>query len=184
MRRTLSAVLSAATTVAALGVSGCAPRDESGALPAPVPIPPASVAAPQPGPLPPPEALADVMNRLADPNVPGPEKMGLVEDAAPQDGATFDRFAAALRDGGFSPVTFTATEMRWSDARPGDVIATITASGPTSTASITDAGQFAFPKEFRPRAGGWQLSHDSAEMLLAFGNSRTDARTETPTPTR
>lgn len=164
-------------------MSGCAPRDEAQPGPGPnqVPAPSAVPERPAPGPLPAPEALADVMARLADPNVPGTEKLGLIEDTAPADAAALDRFAAALRDSGFTPVRFTASEMRWSDSRPGDVIATITAAAPESAATTAvSAGQFAFPMEFRPDGTGWQLSRDTAEMLLAFGN----ARTEPSAPTR
>lgn len=120
------------------------------------------------------------MARLADPDVPGTEKLILVEDTGPPDAVALDRFAAALRDSGFTPVTFTADELRWSDNRPGDVIATITAAGPESTPAGAGPGQFAFPMEFRPSERGWQLSRATAEMLLAFGN----ARTEPPAPTR
>ena len=56
----------------------------------------------------------------------------------------------------------------------------VTCSPPST---VTDAGTgrhnrarvFTFPMEFRPHDGGWQLTGDTADMLLAFGNARTEA---------
>ena len=168
--------------MAALGLSGCVPTGDESApcrWPRRRSQPSAGGAAPpDPGPLPAPEALADVMYRLADPAVPGPEKLALVEDTAPAGRGHLDRFAAALRDGGFTPVTFTAdrhevvgrpspaTCWRPSTSRPPDIRPT--------------PGEFSFPMEFRPHAGGWQLTRETADMLLAFGNARTEAGRRAP----
>lgn len=63
--------------------------------------PPSTIA-----PLPPPNALTDVLARMADANIPGADKLDLVENATPADGAAMDKFATALRDGGYAPATF------------------------------------------------------------------------------
>ena len=184
MRHHLFTVLGAATIVAALGLSGCSTQSESKSAPSSV-VPPAAVqAAPPPAeaaPLPAPEALTDVMYRLADPAVPGKDKLDLVENTTADEAGTIDRFAAALRDGGFTPLTFAASEIRWSDHQPGDALATIN----VTTSNPANPGGFTFPMEFRPHNGGWQLSRETADMLLAFGNARTEAGpTTSPAPPR
>jgi len=182
MPRTSIAVLSAATIVAALALSGCSSHDES--KPAPNPVAPQSSAAAtapsDPGAaLPAPEALADVLYRLADPAVKGSDKLALVESTTPDDAATIDRFAAALRDGGFTPLTVTASDIRWSDRQPSDALATVN----VTTSNPANPGLFTFPMEFRPHDGGWQLSRETADMLLVFGNARTEANGPSPSPT-
>lgn len=172
-----------AVLLAALAVAGCS-ADTQARIGGPVSLSPQQVAATPTAPPPPPEALADVMYRLADPAVPGAEKLALVQDSAPPDAAVFDRFAAALRDSGFAPVTFTATDVRWADPAPAAagtpeprVLATITvASGtaPEETASddstaSEEPGDFRFPMAFIAGPSGWALTRDTAEMLLAFG---------------
>lgn len=181
MRVTPITVLSAAV-IAALGLSGCADLNRPPSTPNPVPPPASSIAAPaaDPGPLPAPEALTDVLYRLADPAVPGRDKLPLVENATADDAATIDQFAAALRDGGFNPVTFTGTDVRWSDRRPGDALATVTVAPPNPATSST----FTFPMEFAPHDGGWQLTRETADTLLAFGNGGTQPAPAGPTPTR
>ena len=158
-------LLSAVTVVAAFGVSGCT---TPAGQPAPTSSSPlaeaSSVAVPSPVPLPAPEALTAVMDRLADPVVNGGEKLALIQDGAPQDAATLDRFASALRDGGYVPVSFTATDVAWSEVKPGEVLATVK----VATSNPGDHGEFAFPLAFRPGPAGWQLTRDTAEMLLAF----------------
>src|SRR4029077_15117722 len=110
MHRHLSVVLSAATAVAAFWLSGCSHREPK--------VPPSSpsatvtaasspiITAPPTAPLPSPEALTEVLNRLADPNVPGITKVSLVEGATPESAATLDKFTNALRDNGYLPMTF------------------------------------------------------------------------------
>lgn len=169
MRSTIAGGL----VVAGLGLSGCSPAPQPGQAAMPVTVSPSQPAAPAPppaaAPLPPADALTDVMYRLADPAVPGPAKLILVAGSSAPDAAVLDRFAAALRDGGFNPATFTATDIRWSQTPPGDVVATIT----VTTANPAEPAAFTFPMEFTPAPdGGWQLTRDTAEMLFAFGNSR------------
>lgn len=105
------------------------------------------------------EALTEVIYRLADPTVPGADKVPLVEDAIPADAARLERFAIALRDGGFAPLNVTATGIT-PGARPGEVVATI------EVARAEPGDGFSFPMGFRPTGGGWQLTRETAEMLL------------------
>ena len=122
--------------------------------------------APPTAPLPPPEALTEVLNRLADPNVPGINKVSLVEGATPESAATLDKFTNALRDNGYLPMTFAANNIAWSDKNPSNVMATVSVNTPRA-----NNGKFTFPMEFTPFQGGWQFSRRTAEMLLALGNS-------------
>jgi hypothetical protein len=169
-RTTITTVLSAATvTVAAFGLGGCA--DHS---PPPAPAPsasssPTAVMAPPPAtPLPTPEALTDVLSRLADVAVPGDARTGLVEDAGPGDAAALDRFGKALADNGSLPLTFQARDVAWSSARTGDVTATVIVTTPNP-----QAGEFSFPMEFTPSGAGWQLTRGTADLLLDFGAAQT-----------
>jgi hypothetical protein len=136
-----------------------------------------TVAAARPAaPLPPPEALTGVLYRLADPAVPGTEKLSLVEGATADNAVAFDKFATALLDGGYAPMTFEATGIAWSDRDPADVVANVNVTTPNR-----NVHGFSFPMEFKPYQGGWQLSQQTADMLLAFGASPVGAG---PTPTR
>jgi hypothetical protein len=176
MQRGLSIALSAAAAVAVLGLAGCShagPRVVSSpSSRGPATSTPLIVAAPPSAPLPSADALIDVLNRLADPNVPGGNKVGLVEGATAESAGTLDNFTNALRDNGYLPMTFAATDLAWSDKNPSHVRATVT----VNTAQANN-GKFTFPMEFTPFQGGWQLSRRTAEMLLALGNS-----TAGPTP--
>lgn len=169
MNRHVSLALSAAVVLAALGFSGCThnqPRIASSAAP---PGPPATstvIAAPPTTPPPAPETLTDILGRLADPNVPGSNKVNLVEGATPESAATLDKFTNALRDNGYLPMTFNANDIAWSDKNPANVMASVV----VHTARENN-GTFTFPMEFTPFQGGWQLSRRTAEMLLALGNS-------------
>jgi uncharacterized lipoprotein YbaY len=168
----LTAAGIAALALAGAALTGCTDDSESRPAPSAPPLPRvSSTTVADPGPLPPPEALADVMNRLADPAVPGTDKLALVQNAAPPDAAILDQFSAALRDGGFSPVVFKVTDVRWAD-QPGAVLAVVT----VSTTNPANPGEFSFPMEFRTGPGGWQLTRETAEMLLAFGNARQPGR--------
>ncbi|MGA8253182.1 MAG: hypothetical protein WB989_21865 [Mycobacterium sp.] len=167
----LSAVIGAAVFV----LAGCSSHESKpsssdaqseapalGATSSPPAVPPAA-------PLPPPEALTDVLGRLADPNVPGTSKLNFVEGATPESAATLDKFTNALRDNGYQPMTFVADNIAWSDKNPADVVATITVK-----TGRANNGVFTFPMEFTPSAGGpggWQLSKRTAQLLLALGNS-------------
>lgn len=121
-----------------------------------------------------------MLSRIADPNVPGINKVNLIEGATPESAATLDKFSNALRDNGYPPMTFVADNIAWSDKNPSDVMATIT----VKTAHANN-GAFTFPMEFTPTQGGWQLSKRTAETLLALGNSpaiTTPASTPAPAP--
>jgi hypothetical protein len=184
MHRHLSVALSAAIAVAALGLSGCShtgPKVVSSSTP---PIhatsSPLIVTTPPTAPLPAPDALIDVLNRLADPNVPGINKVNLVEGATPESAATLDKFSNALRDNGYLPMTFAANNVAWSDKNPSNVMASVS----VNTAK-PNRGNFTFPMEFTPSQGGWQLSRRTAETLLALGNSpapTTPAPSPAPAP--
>jgi hypothetical protein len=127
------------------------------------------VAAPAPeAPLPPPEALTDVLYRLADASVPGDEKVALVEGATSADAAKLDKFGKALQDSGYTPLGFTAENI----ALTSDV--TVHSQNPAMTNGFT------FPMEFTPApGGGWQLSRTTADILLTFNQNPA---TPTPTP--
>ena len=179
--RYLFLALLSAAAVATIGLSGCSPGDSKTAAPASPTAPGAAsaVAAPPAGELPSPDALTDVLNRLADPNVPGMNKLNLVEGATPESAATLDKFINALRDNGYLPMSFVANNVAWSDKNPPDAAATIT----VNTAK-GNTGKFTFPMEFVPFQGGWQLSRRTGDMLLALGNSpATSAPAPEPAPT-
>lgn len=166
MRQHLTAVLSAATIVAALGLSGCS-GDEHSASPEPGPPPTSAsltpTAASQTAPLPPPEALTGVLYRLADPAVPGTAKLNLVEGATADNAGVLDQFATALLNGGFAPMMFDVRDITWSDRDPANVVANVNVSSPNP-----GVAKFSFPMEFKPYQGGWQLSARTANVLLAF----------------
>ena len=183
MHRSLIVAVTAATAAAVLGVSGCSSgesKNSSSAAESAAPATSSPPAAPPAALLPPPEALTDVLSRLADPNVPGINKVNLIEGATPESAATLDKFTNALRDNGYQPMTFVAENIAWSDKNPSDVMATIT----VKTAHANN-GAFMFPMEFTPAQEGWQLSKRTAETLLALGNSpgtNTPAPAPAPTP--
>ncbi len=149
--------------LAALGVSGCSANHDDVAAPQSAASTAMSPAVRQAPALPPPQALAEVVSRLADTAVPGGEKLALIEDGAPADAETLDRFAAALRDGGYAPVTVSATDVHWSPTAPDEAVAIITVTPPEQR-----PGVFAFPLAFRTGPAGWQLTRGTAETLLAF----------------
>lgn len=129
------------------------------------PTMPTTASAEAAAPLPPTSALTDVMARITDPNVPGTQKVGLVEYGTPDDAASLDRLSNALRDNGFMPLTFDARDMVWAQAHPGNVVANVT----IKTASAQNGGDFTFPMEFSPTQDSWQLTRETADMLLKFG---------------
>ncbi len=178
-RTTSAAVLGAVAIAAALGLSGCGGDEQthpaaSVDTPAPITKPPTAAPAPDASPLPPPNALTDVMYKLADPNVAGADKVGLVEYATADDAAALDRFGRALKDGGFTPLTFEARDLTWAQAHPGNVAATII----IKSANRPAGGDFTFPMEFRPTPSSWQLTRQTADLLLQLGQEPT----ATPTP--
>ncbi len=158
-------ILSAATIVAAFWLSGCA--HEGSVISESVTPPPSTVASAVPGaPLPDPVTLTDLLGRLADPAVPGADKLSLVQDASAADATSLENFTKALQDNHMIPLIFTATGLSWSDQTPGNLIATVSAAGPDPK-----VGGFTFPMEFTPAGTGWQLSRKTADMLLVFGDS-------------
>ena len=170
LRRT-ALVLSAATIVAALGLSGCSQQTHPASTPTvetspapsvgmPAPVPPARGGPP----LPPSAALIDVMSRLADPAVPGDQKVALIENGTPDEAAGLDRFGIALRDNGSLPLTFEAKDVAWSQSDPGNVVATVI----VRTAN-PQSGAFTYPMVFAPAAGSWQLTRNTADLLLQLG---------------
>ncbi len=184
MLRHLSVTLTAVTAVAAVVLAGCShngPKIVSSPSSAVrTTSSPPIIAAPPTAPLPAPDALIDVLNRLADPNVPGINKVTLVEGATPESAGTLDKFTTALRDNGYLPMTFAANNLAWSDKNPSNVAATVSV-----TTSQANNRNFTFPMEFAPSSppqGGWQLSRRTAEMLLALGNSPAPSPAPAPAP--
>lgn len=133
--------------------------------------PAAALPAPPAAALPAPEVLTDVLYRLADTTVPGGDKVVLVEGASADDAGELERFGKALQDNGYTPVGFTAEEIAWSETTPGYVRSDVTVH---SENPALEKG-FSFPMEFKPHRGGWQLSRQTADLLLTVG--------DTPTPT-
>jgi hypothetical protein len=130
-----------------------------------VPAPPPDTGAP----LPPTTTLTDLMNRLADPSVPGSDKIGLIQYGTPADGGALDRFAKALHDSGYAPLTFNASDLMWAQDQGGSIIANVTikANGPQASKDLK------FPMEFSPQQDSWQLTRKTADMLLQIGNKPT-----------
>jgi hypothetical protein len=127
--------------------------------------------------LPPPEALTDVLYRLADTSVPGDQKVPLVEGATNDDGSKLDKFGKALQDSGYTPLGFTAENIAWASGPNGNVTADVTVH--SQNPAMTNG--FTFPMEFKPAlGGGWQLSKTTADILLTFNQNPA---TPTPTPT-
>lgn len=109
------------------------------------------------------------MSRLADPNVPGLDKIGLVQSGTPADAAALDRFTTALRDSGYAPVAFEARDLTWTQDQTGNVIANIT----FNTANPQAGKDLQFPMEFTPQQDSWQLTRQTADLLLDLGQQPT-----------
>lgn len=124
------------------------------------------LAAPLPAALPTPETLTDVLYQLVDPGVSGNQKLALVEGTTAQDAVALDRFSVALRNGGYLPMNFEATDIAWSQKDSAAVVAVVNIK-----ALNPESGVFSFPMEFKPCRGSWQLSKKTADWLLAFGNA-------------
>jgi len=174
VRRTCAAVLGAVTIVAALGLSGCS--DDTSSTPVPLTKPPTDAASPTEtgAPVPPPTALTDVMSRLADPNVPGTDKVALVQYSTPADAAALDRFGTALADGGYMPLTFDAQDLTWAQDEQGNIIANIIIKTSNPQAGGRD---LKFPMEFSPQQDTWQLTRKTADLLLQLGKQPTATTT-------
>ncbi len=127
MQPTLVAVLSAATIAAVLGCRGVRP------MPRTTPVPTARVDADvdrrglprRPLPLPPPDALTDVLYRLADPAVPGTQKLNLVEGATAGERRHAGQVHQRAADNGDLPDDVHRHDIAWSDRDPADVVATV-----------------------------------------------------------
>jgi hypothetical protein len=137
-------------------------------------------APPAAGVLPPPEALTDVLYRLADTSVPSDQKVPLVEGATNEDAAKLDKFGKALADSGYTPLAVTAENVAWASSLPGNVTADVTVHSQNPNAT----NGFTFPMEFKPAAsGGWQLSKTTADILLTFNQNPATPTPPSPTPT-
>jgi hypothetical protein len=170
-RRTIAA-LSAATFVAALGLTGCGTDSRPGPPPTATQtvatFGPRAPSATQAPPLPPPSALTDVLDRLADPSVAGADKLGVVQYATAGDATALDNFGRALKDGGYTPLKIEATDLIWSNAHPGNVVASVTIGAANQNEST-----FTFPMEFDPIRNTWQLTRQTADRLLQLGQPQT-----------
>jgi hypothetical protein len=167
------AVVAAALLV---GVSACGndTHPASGEQSSTSTTPSSAIAAPE-APLPPPEALTDVLYKLADTSIPGDQKVPLVEGATNDDGPKIDKFGKALADSGYTPLGFTAVNIGWASNPPGNVTADVTVH--SQNPAMTNG--FTFPMEFKPVPGaGWQLSRTTADILLTFNQNPA-----LPTPT-
>jgi hypothetical protein len=182
MRRTTGAViLSAVAIAAALGLGACSAKSEDKPADAAVQTPPPAVpvqepVAPPGAPLPPPTALSDVMNRIADANVPGADKGGLIESATPADGAAMDKFGQALRQNGYTPLNFEARDLRWVQGSSDTVWAEVSLKS-----ASPQAGDFSYPMEFILTDNAWQLTRRYADELLQPG-ADTPPTPSTPAP--
>jgi hypothetical protein len=114
-------------------------------------------------PLPQPSVLIEVLTRVTDPAVPGTDKLPLIETPTDADAAALDRFTRALTDNQLTPLEISAREVAAVDDEPGLVVADV-----TITPASPDAEPFAFPMQFRFSDGRWQLSRQTADMLLAY----------------
>jgi hypothetical protein len=183
VHRTCAAILGAVTIVAALGLSGCSDDTSSAPSPTPFPLSKPPTVPPPPtetgAPLPQAATLTDLMGRLSDPAVAGADKVGLIQYGTPADAAALDRFAKALHDSGYAPLTFEASDMTWAQDQPGNVIANITMKPAGPAAAGKD---LKFPMEFSPQQATWQLTRQTADLLLQMGQQPTPAL-PTPTPT-
>jgi len=167
----------AATIVAAFVLGGCgpapAPTNQSSVQTSPRPsvgIPAPAPPAPGGPPLPQPSALTDVLNRLADPAVPGDQKIASIAGGTATEAAALDRFGIALRDNGSLPLTFEARDLGWTE--DGNVVATVVV-----TSANPRTGQFTFPMQFVPHDGAWQLTRQTADLILTI-----EEPSPTPTP--
>ena len=186
VRRTAS-IPGAATLVAVLGlgafvVGACSQPNHPAATPSVETSPPPSIGLPAPIPpvpggpeLPPDAALIDVMSKLSDPALPGDQKVALIEGGTADEAGALDRFAIALRDNGSLPLAFETRDLAWSQSDPGNVVATVL----VRTANAAD-GEFSYPMEFASADGSWQLTRQTADLLLELGSGQSTAPPPAP----
>jgi hypothetical protein len=178
-RSTALAVVAAAFIVCLPGLAACGGNIQPAAPESQSPTATPSAAAPAPAaPLPPPEALTDVLYKLADTAVPGAQKINLIQGATADNAAQIDKFGKALVDNQYTPLGFTAENIAWSDADPGNVTADVNVHSENPALG----GGFTFPMEFRPFQGGWQLSRATADILLTLGQNPAAAPGLGPAP--
>ncbi|BBZ29040.1 hypothetical protein MMAD_33350 [Mycolicibacterium madagascariense] len=175
MHRTLVLVLSAVTSVAALGLAGCGDDRPPASATEGTTLNSAMPTAPLAAPLPPVDQLTGVIQRLADTSVPADQKLGLVQYATAEDLPALANFGEALKDSGYVPLTVDATDLAWAGA-PGHLTAVVTIA-----AGNPAAPPFTFPMEFVPVRDGWQLSRNTADQLLPLVTAATPT-TAPPTP--
>lgn len=159
-------ILSAVAIAAALGLGACGAQSEQKQPEAAVETAPPTVgdqvpAGPPAAALPPPTALADVMGRIADSNVPGADKTALIESAAPGDVDEMDKLGQALTQNGYTPLTFEARDLRWVQGTSDTVSAVISLKS-----ANPQAGDFSYPMDFILTDNTWQLTRGSADELL------------------
>jgi hypothetical protein len=178
-------ILSAVAIAAALGLGACG-ADSEPKQPAATTHTPPTVAVQEPAlppaaPLPPPSALTEVMNRIADPDVPGADKITLIDSAVPADAAAMDKFGQALRQNGYTPLTFEARDLKWVHGTSDTVSALVSLKS-----ANPQAGDFSYPMEFIETDHSWQLARRTADELLQpdADAPQTPSATATPTPPR
>lgn len=159
-----TAVIAGAVVAVVFTLGGCDTAERAAVRPS-APRSPTPTVGQVAEPLPPPEALVEVLTRIADPNVPGTDKLELIESATPADAAAMDRFGRALDQPGYAPVTFEATELHWAQNHPGRVTARV-----TMRPADPENGEFSYPMEFTRSDDGWQLTRRTADALLVYGD--------------
>jgi hypothetical protein len=182
--RLVATAIATVGAAAVLALSACSGSDdktsspsnspESSAAPSVAAAPVSPTAAAPDRPLPDLAALTDVLNRLADQNLPGAEKVPSVQGATPEQ---LDKFTKAISDAGFSPLSFTVKDPKWSPDTPGDVDAVVTINSPNPK-----LGGFAVTMTFSPNGDGWQLSKRTSELLLKAGTSLAGGSHEPASP--
>ncbi len=179
-------ILSAVAIATALGLGACGAKSEEKPADAAIQTSPPTVEdqqaeVPPATPLPPATALSDVMNRIADSNVPGADKTALIESATPADATAMDKFGQALRQNGYTPLNFEARDLRWVQGTPDAVWALVSLKSANE-----QAGDFSYPMEFILTDNAWQLTRRAADELLApdADTPQTPSATAPPTPPR
>ena len=149
------------TSVASVPAAGPA-QVQLAAVGAPLPQDPAAPA--QAANVPTAAQLTDVLNSLADPNVPFTDKGNLVQGGISglEAHVADKKLKKAAKDGDL-PLTFNVTNIQ--PAAPGSATADVAVSGPKLAAPVSQNVTFV-------NQGGWVLSRSSAmELLQAAGQS-------------
>ncbi len=143
--------------VATAGVSPATPTIAPMVFGAPLPLDPAL---PDAG-LPTPDLLYNVLNGLAQPNVPGSAKSYLVEGGVGiLAGKAMDSAMRKATAAGKLPLTFAVSNI--APAGPGQVTANVTA---TTAQGVPTTANLGFVDQ-----GGWKLSRSSASQVRALVN--------------